>query len=58
MDDKQKLDFLTTFVKSIANAPKTCLCGVKQINPKDNIPKGTCIRCKAEMLLDCTEETE
>ena len=55
--NKQTLDLLISFTKGIANLPKSCLCGVEQTDPKDNIPKGTCMICQAQMLLDNINNT-
>ena len=51
MENKEKLELLIMFVENIANTTKACLCGVSQINPKHDIPKGSCIICQAGMLL-------
>jgi hypothetical protein len=46
-----EVERLRGFVSIIAKQPKTCLCGVKQEDTKDNIPSNSCLMCMSESVL-------
>jgi len=55
VENLQNIGLLKNFIHNISMMPKFCLCGIQQVDLKNNIPKGSCLICQAEILFKFIE---